>query len=108
MPVNDRLIELRRLAEAEPDDALTHFLLGRETAERGLFEEARGAFATAIEIDPGYSAAYRHLGNCLERLDRAKEAADTYRLGADVASSAGDIQAGKEMRAFLKRLERSC
>jgi tetratricopeptide (TPR) repeat protein len=104
--MDDRLQRLRDLADAEPDDALARFLLGREAVKQGCFEEARAAFAAAVERDPKYSAAYRHWGNALERLGRYEEAAAVYARGARVAERAGDLQAGKEMRAFLKRLER--
>lgn len=104
--MDDRLQRLRELAAAEPEDAPTWFLLGREAAGRGLHEEARAAFAAAIERDPRYAAAYRHLGNALEQLGRPVEAALAYSRGARVAETTGDLQAGREMRAFLKRLER--
>ena len=104
--MEDRLQRLRDLAAAEPDDALARFLLGREAAARGLLEEARDAFAAAVERDPKYSAAYRHWGNALEQLGCWAEAAAVYARGVRVAERTGDLQAGKEMKAFLKRLER--
>ena len=102
----DRLEKLRELAASEPDDALARFLLGREASGQGLHEEARAAFAAAVEIDPHYTAAYRHWGNALEALARYDEAAVVYARGTRVAERSGDLQAGKEMGAFLKRLER--
>jgi cytochrome c-type biogenesis protein CcmH/NrfG len=102
----DKLEALRRIVEAEPDDAAAWFLLGREAAAAGALEEARGAFAAAIERDPRYTAAYRQLGETLERLGRYGDAAVTWARGARVAGETGDLQAGKEMSAFLKRLER--
>ena len=104
--MEDRLEKLRELARSEPDDSLTQFLLGREASGHGLHEEARAAFAAAVEIDPHYAAAYRYWGNALEALGRVDEAASVYARGARVAERSGDLQAGKEMSAFLKRLER--
>ena len=63
--VTDRLTTLRLLAEADPSDATTWFLLGRELAPLDP-KEAADAFKKAIEADPDYSAAYRQLGNALE------------------------------------------
>lgn len=102
----DRLNLLRDLVSREPEDALTRFLLGQEASSRGLFEEASAAFASAVERDPDYSAAYRYWGNCLEKLGRYHEAAHAYARGVRVAERTGDLQAGKEMGAFLKRLAR--
>jgi tetratricopeptide (TPR) repeat protein len=104
--MEDRLEKLRELAHSEPDDALTRFLLGREAAGLGLHEEARDAFAAAVDIDPHYAAAYRHWGNALEALGSYDEAAAVFARGVRVAERSGDLQAGKEMAAFLKRLER--
>jgi cytochrome c-type biogenesis protein CcmH/NrfG len=105
--MDDRLQRLRDLVAADPDDALTRFLLGREAAAGGHFEEACTAFAAAVERDPKYTAAYRQWGNALEKLGRAAEAAAVYARGVHVAERTGDLQAGKEMQAFLKRLEKS-
>lgn len=101
-----RIDVLRTLAAESPDDATTWFLLGRELAGAGRAVEAADAFTAAIVADPNYAAAYRQLGNALEQAGRLSEAADTYRRGADVAERTNDLQAGKEMRAFLKRMER--
>ena len=103
---DDRIEKLRALAASEPDDALARFLLGREASVRGLHEEARDAFRAAVEIDPHYTAAYRQWGNALEALGAYDEAAAVYARGVRVAERSGDLQAGKEMAAFLKRLER--
>jgi tetratricopeptide (TPR) repeat protein len=106
MTLEDRLAALRRLAAAEPDDPLTQFLYGSEAAALGFHEEARAAFEKTIRLDPRYTAAYRHLGNALERLDRVAEATDVYRRGIEVARRTRDLQAGKEMEAFLKKIAR--
>jgi tetratricopeptide (TPR) repeat protein len=102
----DRIALLRALAAESPDDATTQFLLGRELASAGHADEAAAAFAAAIVADADYAAAYRQLGNALETAGRRDEAADAYRRGVVVADRTNDLQAGKEMRAFLKRLER--
>ena len=107
MALEERLAALRQLAAAEPDDPVTQFLYGSEAASLGAHDEARTAFERAIHLDPRYTAAYRHLGNALERLGHTEEATTIYRRGVDVARRTGDLQAGKEMEAFLKRLARA-
>jgi Flp pilus assembly protein TadD len=104
--MSDRLEQLRQLVAADPADALTRFLLGRELATHGLDEEARPEFQEAVRLDPRYTAAYRQLGNSLERLGCHEEAAVIYRRGVEVAAETGDLQAGKEMQAFLKKMAR--
>jgi tetratricopeptide (TPR) repeat protein len=101
-----RLDALRALARAEPDDATTHFLLGRELFAARAFDEAAGAFAAAVRAEPNYTAAYRQWGGALEAAGRRDEAAAAWRTGIDVADRTQDLQTGKEMTALLKRLAR--
>jgi Flp pilus assembly protein TadD len=101
-----RIALLRSLAAESPGDPTTLFLLGRELASIGRAGEAVAAFSAAITADPHYTAAYRQLGNALEAAGRTDEAAAAYLAGAEVAERTHDLQAGKEMRAFLKRIER--
>lgn len=101
-----RLALLRAVAAESPDDATTWFLLGRELLAGGHAAEAAEAFASAIRADADYAAAYRQLGNAQEAAGQAEAAAETYRRGVAVAARTSDLQAGKEMTAFLKRLAR--
>jgi len=101
-----RIAILRELATADPDDATTHFLLGRELLAAREAAEAARAFAAAIRARPDYTAAYRQLGNALEADGRVAEARNAYRQGVEIANRTHDLQAGKEMTAFLKRLDR--
>ena len=103
---DDKITVLRMLAEAEPGDAATWFLLGRELMALGRAEEAIEAFRGAIVAEPDYAAAFRQLGNALEAAGRTDEAVATYRAGIEVAERTHDLQAGKEMNAFLKRIAR--
>ena len=104
--MTDRLDQLRQIVALDPDDATSQFLLGRELATQEQWDEACTALERAIEIQPDYSAAYRQLGNCLEKLERTSDAVAVYERGVAVAEEAGDLQAGKEMRAFLRRISR--
>lgn len=101
-----RLVVLRALAAEDPGDATTHFLLGRELLGHGRAAEAIPAFEAAIRADADYAAAYRQLGNAQEAAGRTGEAAATWQRGIEVAARTNDLQAGKEMNAFLRRLTR--
>ena len=103
---DDKITVLRQLAEADPSDAAAWFLLGRELSAAGRSGEAVEAFRGAIAAQPDYAAAFRQLGNALEAAGRTDEAVATYREGVAVAERTHDLQAGKEMNAFLKRIAR--
>lgn len=101
-----RIQLLRALVDSDSTDATAHFLLGRELLTAGNTAEAAESFRAAIGANPDYAAAYRQLGNALEQAGRREEADDTYRQGVEVAERTHDLQAGKEMTAFRKRLAR--
>jgi len=104
---HDARIELlRTLVDADPGDAAAHFLLGRELLTAGRADEAAVAFRGAISANPDYAAAFRQLGNALEQAGLPDQARAVYQSGVVVAERTHDLQAGKEMTAFLKRLAR--
>jgi len=101
-----RIELLRTLVADDPADAAAHFLLGRALLDAGHAVEAIAAFEGAIAADPDYAAAYRQMGNAQEAAGRIDDAIATYRRGVTVAERTNDLQAGKEMNAFLRRLAR--
>jgi Flp pilus assembly protein TadD len=60
----------------------------------------------AVRLDPEYSAAWKALGRALTAAGRKADAQSAYERGIAVAERRGDQQAAKEMRVFLKRLQR--
>ena len=61
----------------------------------------------AVRLDPEYSAAWKALGRALTAAGRNADAQAAYERGIKIAERRGDQQAAKEMRVFLKRLERA-
>lgn len=102
-----RLELLRTLVELDPADAAAHFLLGRTLLDAGRAVEAIASFEAAIRADANYAAAYRQMGNAQEAAGRVDDAVATYVRGVAVAERTNDLQAGKEMNAFLRRLARA-
>ena len=60
-----------------------------------------------MALDPGYSAAWKLLGKAAAAAGDAAAAIAAYRAGIEAAERKGDKQAVKEMRVFLRRLERA-
>ena len=78
-------------------------LFGEELA----FATPAGAHGAALERDAQYSAAWKLLGKALAEAGDGPCAAEAYAQGIAVAEARGDVQAAKEMRVFLRRLEKS-
>jgi Tfp pilus assembly protein PilF len=94
------------LLESGRDDALLRFGLGNAYLKAGEPAAAAEHLARAVEHDPDYTAAWKLLGKALAESNQRPAAMDAYRQGIEVAEQRGDVQAGKEMRVFLRRLEK--
>jgi predicted Zn-dependent protease len=95
-----------RMLAAGQDSALLRYSLGSAYYKEGQLNPAIEHLARAVDQDPGYSAAWKAYGKALADATRLDEAAHAYRQGIAVAEKNGDIQAAKEMRVFLKRIEK--
>ena len=85
------------------DSALLRYSLGTALQKAGESAQALEHLASAVEQDPGYSAAWKAYGKLLVETGRLDEAIIAFEAGIGVADKKGDIQAAKEMRVFLKR-----
>jgi len=97
---------LEALLAKGTDNALLRFGLANEYLKLGQTEQAIGHLRKALAHDPKYSAAWKRLGKALADTGRVDEAITAYENGIRTAEQKGDIQAAKEMRVFLGRLQR--
>src|SRR5512134_1363709 len=97
---------LEKMLAAGKDTALLRFGLGNAHLKAGDPEAAATHLRRAVELEPGYSAAWKMLGKALTAAGRSREALAAYRQGIEVAEARGDQQAVKEMRVLARRLER--
>jgi tetratricopeptide (TPR) repeat protein len=69
-----------------------------EFVKAGELEAAVVEFEAIAAANPGYSAAYYHGGQAMEKLGRLDDARDLYRRGI---SQTGDPHASAELQAAL-------
>ena len=100
-----RIDVLRAQLNGPRDGALLRYSLGTALLDAGDAVEAIAHLRAAIDFDARYSAAWKQLGHACQRAGDAQAAADAWRRGITAAEARGDVQAAKEMRVFLKRLE---
>jgi TolB-like protein/Flp pilus assembly protein TadD len=75
-PIEDRQRAdelLRQALDLEPNQAATHFVLGKLRQSQGRLPEAAEAFQTAITLDRNYARAYLYLGLTSMLLGRPEE-----------------------------------
>ena len=100
-----RIKGMEKLLAEGRDGALVRFSLGNAYLDESPALAAEHLQA-AVTFDPHYSAAWKLLGKALSAAGEAGAAMTAYRQGIQVAESKGDLQAAKEMRVFLTRLEK--
>jgi tetratricopeptide (TPR) repeat protein len=93
-----RIDVLKQLVEQNPHSTFARYGLAMEYSNAGELERAVEEFAGVLGADPGYSAAYFHGGQALEKLGRLEEARDWYRRGV---AHTGDPHARAELQAAL-------
>lgn len=88
------------------DNPSLRFALGTEYAKLEKMLLAIEHLSSAVAQDPEFSAAWKLLGKAQVKVGLAEEAIDSYRKGIRAATKHGDIQAAREMKIFLKRLQK--
>jgi len=96
---------LRALCGTPRDGALLRFALGNALLETGEPEAAATELQRATGFDPDYAAAWKLLGRALLAARNTEQARAAWTDGIAAAERSGDVQAQKEMRVFLKRLQ---
>lgn len=88
------------------DNSLLRFGLGKAYLDAADTAQAVQHLQRCVELDPGYSAAWKLLGKALLDSGDKAGAAQTWEHGISAARHKGDKQAEKEMSVFLRRLQR--
>ncbi len=101
-----QIASLEKLLGGPRDGAVLRFSLGNAWMAHDP-ARAAGYYRDAVSRDPTYSAAWKGLGRALQAAGAPQEAVTAWREGIAVAEKKGDIQAAKEMKVFLRRLEKS-
>jgi len=100
-----RVEELEALIQADPDDRDLWFLLGKALLDAEQPVQAIERLAEAARRNPGLAAIRRLWGEALRAAGRPAEARQVWTDGIALAERTGDLQAGKEMKALLRKIE---
>ena len=103
--MHDRIEQLTKMLQAEPDDAFCMYGLALEYAKRGDLDEAASWFDRTIAADPRQCYAYFHKARSQQEAGDATSAQATLRAGLKQARAIGDLKAASEIEAFLDELE---
>lgn len=101
----DRIEQLKRLLEVEPDDAFCMYGLALEYAKLGSAAEAVTWFDRTIAADPKQCYAYFHKAKAQQESGDQTAAVATLKAGLTQARAVRDMKAASEIEAFLDELE---
>ncbi len=106
--MSDALVaNLQKQIDGPRDGAMLRFALANALLQSGDAAAAAESARAALDFDSNYTAAWKLLGKALTEVGDKAAAIDAYHKGIQAAEAGGDIQAGKEMKVFLRRLERA-
>lgn len=95
---------LEKLIADGKDSATLRFALGSAYLKLEKMTHAIRHLGAAVEMNPGYSAAWKLLGKAYASTEQIDAARQCYERGIAVALERGDAQAAREMQVFLRRL----
>ena len=101
------LESFEKLLAQGQDNALLRYSLAMEYLKLNHTDRAIEHLKAALQHDPTYSAAWKHLGRAYEAGGDLSQAANTYSKGIEAAEKRGDKQAAKEMGVFLRRINKN-
>lgn len=101
---NPRIEQFRKMAEADPENELGHFSLGKAYLDAGQTAPAIQSFQRVLELNPNIAKVYQMLATALLKENRKPEAIDRLTHGVEVAAARGDLMPKNEMVQMLKDL----
>ncbi len=103
--VNDRLSQMLRFLEQDPNDSFARYAVALEYASRKQPEQAIATLVELRQRDPEYVALYYQLGGLYALAERLEDAEETYRTGITVAIGQNDRHTAAELEAALDELD---
>ncbi|MGA3067415.1 MAG: Fe(2+)-trafficking protein [Tepidisphaeraceae bacterium] len=99
-----RIEQFRKMAEADPENELGHFSLGKAYLDAGNSAGAIVSLRRVIELNPNLGKAYQFLATALLKEGKSAEAIELLTRGAEIAAARGDFAPKNEMVRMLKEL----
>lgn len=104
MADDPRIEQFRKMTEADPENELGHFSLGKTYLELGDYDAAVTSLRRTVELAPQNSRAYYLLALAQKGAGDVDGAIQTVRQGYDVATARGDLMPRKDMVSLMKTL----
>lgn len=104
MDIAQRIAQFENMVQADPENDMAHFSLGRVYAEAGRALDAAGSFLRCSQINPAMSKAYQLAGEQLAAAGDTARAGEVLTKGFTTAAARGDRLPQKAMGELLAKL----
>jgi Fe-S cluster biosynthesis and repair protein YggX len=104
MSDSDRIEQFRKMAEADPNNELGHFSLGKAYLDSGNSTAAIASFERVLELNPNIAKVHQLLGEALIKQNRKPEAISRLTRGVEIAAERGDLMPKNAMIKLLQEL----
>lgn len=98
----DRIEQFRKMAKANPDDDLAHFVLGQALLDADRHAEATMVLRHVLKLNSGFSKAYVLLGEAHEGVGDIPSAVATWQQGYQAAMNRGELMPASAMKEKLR------
>ena len=102
--IQSRIDQFRKMAEADPNNELGHFSLGRAYLDANQDADAVKSFQRVLELNPKISKTYQLLATALLKLNHRDDAIARLKDGVRIADERGDLLPKNEMLKMLTDL----
>jgi Fe-S cluster biosynthesis and repair protein YggX len=99
-----RIEQFRKMAEADPNNELGHFSLGRALLDAGNDAAAIESFDRVLALNANLSKVYQLKATAQLKLEQKAAAIETLTTGAKIANERGDMMPRNEMVKMLADL----
>jgi tetratricopeptide (TPR) repeat protein len=97
-----RIDQFKRMTEADPENELGHFSLGKIHLEAGRYDEAVMCLGRALGLNAKMSKAYQLLGEAFDKSGERGKAVEVLTKGVAVADEQGDRMPRDAMVSLLQ------
>jgi Fe-S cluster biosynthesis and repair protein YggX len=101
-----RIAQFANMAQADPENEMAHFSLGKALTEAGRFDEAANSFVKCTELAPQMSKAYQLAAEAYQKTGKNEMAVQLATRGFTIAAERGDLMPKNAMADMLRSLGR--
>ena len=103
MAEDPRIEQFKQMSEADPENELGHFSLGKVYLETGQFGDAIAPLSRVLELKPMMSKAYQLLGEAYDGAGQREKAIEVVTRGITIADDQGDRMPRDAMADTLRK-----